>query len=144
MDQRNGYQKIKIGDNARAEWNDINLSGEIVQIDQALNQSKQAFGIQVEFDNPQKQVMSGVNAEIHLISESADKGIWIEWKNLVNITGGKAVYIAREGNAHLIPVQIGQQMDVNVEIISGLDEGDLLITQSQPLLEDGAKIKLIQ
>lgn len=137
-------QKIHIGDKAQALWNDIVLSGKVIQIDQALNQSKQAFGVLVEFDNPEKQVMSGVNAEIHLISNTANAGIWIERKNLVNINDGKAVYIAKDGNAHLTPVKTGHQMDIDVEIISGLEEGDLLITQSQPLLEDGAKINIIQ
>ena len=135
---------LKIGNKASAIWNQLELSGEIVQIDQALNTENQAFGVLVEFENPEQKVISGVNAEIRLKSQSKKAAIWIERKNLVSTEDSKAVYITHDGTARLIPVQTGRQMDLDIEIIRGLDAGDTLVASSQPLLEDGAKIKIIQ
>lgn len=137
-------QILKIGDEAKALWNQIELNGQVVQIDQALNNAQQAFGVRVEFDNPGQKVMSGINAEIQLISKSDNAGIWIERKNLVDHKTGKAVYIAKDGAAQLTPVEIGRQIDLDVEVTRGLKESDILIISSQPLLEDGAKINIIQ
>ncbi len=137
-------QTVMIGDDAQALWNDIQLNGKIIQIDQAMNNIQQAFGVRVEFDNPGQKIMSGINAEIHLISKSDKAGIWIERKDLVDAETGKAVYTAKNGTAQLVPVKTGRQIDLDVEIANGLNAGDILITSSQPLLEDGAKINIIQ
>lgn len=137
-------QTLKVGDEANALWNQIKLNGKVVQIDRALNNEQQAFGVRVEFENPEEKVMSGINAEIRLISKSDEAGIWIERKNLVDHEAGKAVYIVKNGAAQLIPVQIGRTSDLDVEITNGLNESDILIASSQPLLEDGAKINIIE
>ena len=137
-------QSVKIGDEAFATWNHLELPGEIVQIDQALNTENQAFGLLVEFDNPELKVMSGINAEIHLISQSEDASIWIERKNLVRLENGKAVYIADNGTARLTPVQTGGQINLDIEITHGLEPGDTLISSSQPMLVDGIKINIVK
>ena len=136
-------QILSVGDKAEAVWNNILISGHIVQIDKALNTAQQAFGLRVEFENPGQKIISGVNAEIHLISEQHEPAIWIERKNLQTRKDGSTVFVAENGVARVRPVQIGKEIDLDVEIISGLHAGEALVIEGQHLLEDGMKINVL-
>jgi multidrug efflux pump subunit AcrA (membrane-fusion protein) len=40
------------------------------------------------------------------------------------------------------PVTRGRSTDIDVEIVAGLSEGEVLVTEGQLLLEDGMKVRL--
>jgi multidrug efflux pump subunit AcrA (membrane-fusion protein) len=58
-----------------------------------------------------------------------------------NISNAK-VYLAKDGKAILHPVTIGNSTDEYLEVISGLNEGDEIITSGFVSLEDGKAIKI--
>ncbi len=44
--------------------------------------------------------------------------------------------------AHLRKVQIGQRNGMSAEVISGLKEGDIVITHPDSSIEDGKRVRL--
>jgi len=74
---------ISKGRNATATWNEIELAGKVVQVDMSMNSQTQAFGVVVEFSNPNQKVKSGVNAEIAIETGQGGNAIIIDRKNIV-------------------------------------------------------------
>ena len=54
--------------------------------------------------------------------------------------GGWAAYVARNGRAHRVPIEIGHRGRLDVEVTSGLAEGDLVILYPDDRLAEGARI----
>ncbi|MBN1351407.1 efflux RND transporter periplasmic adaptor subunit [candidate division KSB1 bacterium] len=134
---------IVTGNAAIALWQGIELKGKVAQVDLSLNSKNQAFGVVVEFDNPGQRVSSGVNAEIRLLGNAESKSIVTERKNIVKEKNHYYVFIARNDIAVKRKVVLGREQDVNIEILQGIAQGELLITKGQMLLEDNTKIRIV-
>jgi RND family efflux transporter MFP subunit len=135
---------IRTGLPAEAVWNGVVIKGRVVQVDMAMNQDRQAFGVVVEFDNPDRRVRIGVTASVHIFTYTNEDAVVIERKELLEDEGGQYVYVVRDGKAARRPVETGGERELRVEILHGLEAGDRLIVEGNTLVEDGDKVKVIQ
>jgi len=134
--------EVKVGNTATASWRDIILQGEVVQVDMSLDSSNQAFGVVVEFENPENSMMSGVNAEVLLKGKKNSAAITTARKNVITDKESSYVYLADNDVSVKRPVTLGRGMGLDVEIVDGLNPGDCLVTEGQMLLEDNMKISI--
>ena len=139
----NQIQDIQIGAKATASWQNIILMGKVTQVDMSLNSDKQAFGFVAEFENHEKRVMSGVNAEIKIMTFDQEESVVIDRKNIVREGDGYYVYVLKNNQAEKREVHLGRMSGLDVEILDGLEPGDQLIIEGQMLLTDGKKVKII-
>jgi HlyD family secretion protein len=51
------------------------------------------------------------------------------------------VFIAKNRTAHLQHVEVGRKNGLVAEIISGLNEGDMVIAHPDDLIKDGTRIR---
>ena len=135
---------IRVGDKVTAQWQNKELTGRVTQVDMSLNTSMQAFGVVVELDNPDSQVMSGVNVQVTIHSGSDAKTIVLERKNVLQENENDYVYVEENGVAKKRQVQVGKSQGLEIQIVSGLNSGDRLITGGQMLLSDGEKIRVVK
>ena len=70
--------------------------------------------------------------------------IVVERHLLVKENGDSYVWLAKDDKAVRVPVTTGLTDQLAYEITSGLEEGDLLITQGIKSLTEGAKIRIIE
>jgi RND family efflux transporter MFP subunit len=140
----NDISSIRKGDEAKATWNGDLIEGRVMQVDMSLNSHMQAFGVVVEFDNPSRILPSGVNAEITLISKLDNESIFVERKNILRQKNESIVFVAANGTAQRRIIELGDAVGLAVQVTRGLQEGDLLITEGQMLLNDGDKILVIK
>jgi membrane fusion protein (multidrug efflux system) len=134
---------IHKGDKARVIWNGIELIGHVSQVDISLNSNMQAFGVQVVFTNTNQLMQSGVNADIRILSVENRSIITTARKNLIKEGDEYYAYKVIDGKAVKQPVILGRQIDLDVEIIRGLNAGDTIITEGLSLLEDGQRIHIL-
>jgi membrane fusion protein (multidrug efflux system) len=55
---------------------------------------------------------------------------------------GRGVFVAREGKAHLVPVELGPRGPERVQVLSGLKSGDAVIVSNLLRLRDGVAIQV--
>jgi RND family efflux transporter MFP subunit len=134
---------MTLGAGATATWGRRTLDGEVTQVDMSLNSEKQAFGVLVEFDNPDLLVMSGVNAEITVMLPTGRDAIVIDRRSVFREDSRYFVYVAEGSLANKREVVPGRTQGLSLEITSGLQAGDILITEGGMLLEDGSKINVV-
>ncbi len=134
---------LKKGMVAITEFNGVKYYGKITEISLSADPYKQAFYAQVEFDNPKRELKSGVTLDIKIRVYENPKALIIPRNLVMNDDKGSYVFIANNSNAEKRYVHNGSDSGIYYEISSGLNEGDKLIVQGQALVEDGIKIKVI-
>jgi membrane fusion protein (multidrug efflux system) len=135
--------RFKPGLPAYAIWNDIRISGKVVQVDMSINKERQAFGVTVEFDNPKKIPLTGVVAVVSVDLYSNPEAMVVERKNILK-DGDKAyVFVVKGRTAEKRYVSLGNVQGVDMEVVDGLAPGDVLITEGQMYLSDGAPIRMV-
>nr|MBN2277385.1 efflux RND transporter periplasmic adaptor subunit [candidate division Zixibacteria bacterium] len=135
---------FKLGQEATARWNGATLKGRVVQVDMSMNQNRQAFGVVIEFDNPEKAIRCGVTAGIMVSIYHDSQAVVVERKNIVTQDNVNYVFVAEDNTAHKRKVTLGGSGGLEVEIIDGLMMGEMLITEGQIHLEEGKKIRIIE
>jgi RND family efflux transporter MFP subunit len=135
---------LAVGQDATATWGRSTLEGKVTQADLSLNSRKQAFGLMLEFENPGFEVLSGVNAEIRVFVPTETDAVVVDRRAVLREDSSYFVYVADGSIARKRSVSIGRSHGLEVEIVAGLEAGDVLITEGQMLLEEGAKINIVE
>ncbi|MDC7236494.1 MAG: efflux RND transporter periplasmic adaptor subunit [Sphaerochaetaceae bacterium] len=122
------------------------FSGSVVEISPVLDSDSRTLEITISLDdNDSNVVKSGMFGSIKLITEVKDNVISIPSSALSTGNDGYFVYVVSDENtAVLTNVETGLEVDGRVEIISGLNEGDKVITRGQSMLQDGSSVKITE
>ena len=139
----NRIADVQVGNPAQAYWNGQTLTGRVSQADLSLNGEMQAFGVQVSFDNPDHRVLSGINAEVQILSQNATPVLVTARKNLVKVGETYYAYKLVDGKAVKQVVIPGRQVDLSVEIRDGLTEGDVILVEGLSLVENGQRVRVL-
>lgn len=100
------------------------------------------YPVEITIDNPDHTIMAGMFAEVSVVREQSAAENLIIPKTAVNNDG--MVYVVDAQNiAHQRSVETGLANDNNVEILSGLNEGDLVVIVGGYLLSDGAEVRIV-
>ena len=122
--------------------------GKISFIDPNLNESSRTAKARVEVPNPIVS-SSGISRRELLHRLQADGIIRIEWPNLLTIpkrailnTGGDpVVYVDKSGNTfEQRRVKLGRRGDDAWEVLSGVEEGERVVTQGNLLIDAQAEL----
>ncbi|MBN2415466.1 efflux RND transporter periplasmic adaptor subunit [bacterium] len=136
-------REVRKGAAAEARWNGIVLKGSVSQVDLSLNTRRQAFGVTCIFTNEGHAVPSGINAEITIFSHYGEL-LAVDRKNLVREGGTYVAYKVVDGTAVKQTVSTGRPIDLKIEILQGLSEGDTIITGGLTLVEDGQPVRIVK
>ncbi len=137
------YKFIRKGMAAVATWNGEQFRGRVTVVGLSMGDRTRSFPIEIEFDNPKNQLKSGVTVDIKLKIDNDDSAIVIERKNIREENGEKYVYVENEGKARRRTVTTGRESSNEVEITSGLNVGDKIITCCMNQLNEGLKLKVV-
>jgi HlyD family secretion protein len=86
-------------------------------------------------------LLPGMFVSVKIPLQIHDNAVIIPDKAVIEIAGETFVYVADGDTARKRVVTLGIREDSNVEILSGLELTDMVITVGNTFLEDGAKIR---
>lgn len=139
---------IKLGQKAEISfisYDDVVFTGTVVEISPVLDSSSRTLEIKISLDeNTDNIVKSGMFGAIKLVTETKENVISIPSSSLSSDDNGSYVYVAFNDEAVLTYVETGLQVDGRIEILSGLKEGDKVITRGQSMIQDGSSINVTE
>lgn len=118
--------------------------GKISEIALAIDPMKQAFGVEIQFNNAKRELKSGLTTEIKIQAYRNEKALMVPRSYIIKDGDNKYIFIENNGKAERRAVETGIESGINVEIRGGLKQGERLITEGLSLLRDGSKVKVIQ
>jgi RND family efflux transporter MFP subunit len=91
-------------------------------------------------NRPGALLRAGMFARVAVRTNSVKNVIVLDRNSLVEMDGRTAVFVAKDGVAHLRPVTLGLNGITHAQVVSGLTEGELVVTFGHKALKDGAPV----
>jgi HlyD family secretion protein len=89
-----------------------------------------------------RRLGDGYRVEARFVVWESDDVLQVPASALFRHREGWAVFIYRNGRAHSREVRVGHRGGLRAEILSGLEEGETVITHPDRAVEDGTRVKL--
>ncbi len=133
---------IKVGRPATITGPDGDIAGKVVVVSPAVNPNTTTVEVWVQAPNPEEKLKPGGTVRVAIKAETLQDVTLVSSSAILNSDeGGQIVVVITPDNiAHQHKVSIGVRQGINVEIVSGVNEGDKVVTVGGLGLDDGAKV----
>ena len=120
------------------------FTGKVKRIHPTINPATRTFTTEVSIDNKDIRVKPGMFARVSANLGSANHVV-VPDRAIVNQTGSgnKYVYVYKDGVVSFNKVKLGQRIGNTYEIISGVENNDLVVVNGQSQLTNGKKVQIL-
>jgi multidrug efflux pump subunit AcrA (membrane-fusion protein) len=119
------------------------FAGTVRRISPTIDPASRNGEVEIVAANPQHRLKPGMFAKVTLRLEERPDVLVIPRQALARQDGNPAVFVVRDGRAHLQQVTTGLHNDTQVEIIAPLAPDTLIIVAGHHKLEDNALVKIV-
>ena len=130
-------------------YSEYPLLGKVVTISPVLNPQTRAFTVRILLDEMEKGsslleqgLFIGMFARVEIPARTFEGVLTLPREAVIDRYEGKFVYVVLGNRAHLREVETGFNTNEDVEILSGIAAGDLVVTTGQHYLEDGDPVSI--
>ncbi|MDS1137844.1 efflux RND transporter periplasmic adaptor subunit [Nitratireductor indicus] len=155
-EQQLGYLKIDGPIRVTVNDQDMEFAGKIVGIDPKIDPSSRLVSVRAEIANTEGRLTPGQFARVKVELPEEDGIIAVPQTALITSLYGDHVFAVREVKgedgasaegekkleARQVFVTVGRRVNGDVEIIKGLESGDIVITAGQNRLSNGTPVKI--
>lgn len=136
---------IKTGQAATitVDGKDSTYEGTIQNIDLSADTTSRVFDVKVKIDNSDKSLLPGIYAKVELSTDETTDIISVPINALSGNDGDYSIFINDNGTTKKQKVTIGETDQNNVEITSGLKDGDQIICTNTSTLQDGDAVDAV-
>lgn len=118
----------KIHPNAFSKVSDLGVEQKRIKVD-------------IDILDPATNLKPGYDLDIKIITNSKENALQIPENAVFTMDKKDYVFVDDNGKAKLREIERGLESDRQVEVLSGLEEGEIVILSPDSDLEDGARIK---
>ena len=141
----NELHNIKIGQNATVLISSLDktFDGRIIEVGSAADAASRAFSVRIEVENPEMLIRPGMIAGIKIITEQEKEILVIPVESVLNDFNGQSyVFVVDESSDKSFKrsVSLGKAVNDKIEVVSGLNENDLVVSGGQQKLVDGSPV----
>ena len=130
---------VQVGDPVHMQLNYLpgrEWQGQVDYVYPSLNTTTRTAQVRVHFHNPDGYLKPGMFAQMHMEAAPMDDTLLIPREALIRTGSQSRVVLALgEGRFKSVAVRVGHITDDQAEIMSGLDEGDRIVTSAQFLID---------
>ncbi len=119
------------------------FSGKVTNISPICNSVNRTIDVEVLINNPGHKVKPGMYATVEFTEGTRNTTV-IPVSALIDRLGKKFVFIESGGSAKAIPVTTGSAFGDEIEIVSGLNGNENIITSGAEKINDNEKIKIVR
>ena len=117
--------------------------GFIKRISPIVDPTTGTFKVTIEVRDRSKQLKPGMFGRISIVYDTRKDVLLVPKEAILAEDDESAVYVVRDSLAYRQVVETGYSNDALMEIISGIEAGDVIITTGQNSLRDSSKVEII-
>ncbi len=117
------------------------FSGTIYAIEPSVDADTRSLLLRARCPNPDRALVPGAFADVRLVVERIADAITVPAIAVVPELGGKKVFVIAGGRAEVRPVVTGIRTEDRVQVVSGLEPGELVITTAVQQLRPGLEVE---
>jgi RND family efflux transporter MFP subunit len=118
--------------------------GQLVRTAKAINMSTRTLLVEIDVDNAAGRLFSGSYAEVHLRIPSNESTFVIPTNCLIFKSQGLQVALVRDGKVLLADLVPGHDHGTEIEVESGLGDGDQVIINPSDSVTSGQSVRIVQ
>lgn len=120
------------------------LPGTVATVSPGVDQTN-TFGVTIEIQNPDEKLRPGMFAEVRFVREGVQGALAVPVDAVQrNLQGQDYLFVVREGDiAQQVYVTTGISDGRNIEIISGISDGEVIVVRGQTEIADGQAVNVI-
>jgi membrane fusion protein (multidrug efflux system) len=136
---------IDVGDrvNFKVQGSDKKYRAVIYAIDPKIDPSTRTLQARAIFPNKNYEILPGAFAEVEVILEEIPNAILIPAEALIPSVEGNKVFICNGGKAVERKVETGVRTERFIQVLSGVQPGDTVLTTGLLQLKSGFKVKVV-
>ena len=119
-----------------------NRTGKVAAIDRGVASGTGTIKVRVEFPNEDDALKDGMSCVLNVLNNDSGERLQIPYKSVSEQMGEFFVFVSQDTIAKQHKVKLGPRIGSDVVIMSGLQQGDKVITDGFQRLRDGGKITL--
>ena len=99
--------------------------------------------VEIDIENPDRALRDGMFGRAEILLEKLIKNLSIPSSCLVqrNGKGEGAVFVVKDGALHRVPIRVGLDDGLRVEVTSGLSEADQIVLRPDASVPEGTKVQ---
>ena len=121
------------------------FKGTLVRNTQAIDAASRTMLAEVAVDNPTGELLPGAYAQVHLKLHSASAAVIVPVNTLIFRSEGAQVAVVQADNrVALKKIAIGRDFGTEVEVVSGLEQGEAVILNPSDSLTSGTEVRIVK
>lgn len=123
------------------------FSGTVIEVGVTLDRSTGTYPVTVMIDEPSPEILPGMSAEVTFtFGFAGEKSFVVPTAAIVEDirTGERSLWIVSENTVEKRKVQTGALVSEGIEIVSGLNEGEVVVTAGVHQLEEGMEVRILE
>ena len=121
------------------------FTGTLTEISPVLNRSSRTLEIIISLADSDNVIKSGMFGSVKLITRLKEGVFSLPAESILDTSEGSFVYVVSPDNtAHQQFIETGLEIDGMVEILSGIEQGDLVVTRGISMLREGFSVRIAQ
>lgn len=119
------------------------FNGTVSKIYPTVDEMTRTFGVEIRMTNPGNKVRPGMYARVTM-NFGTEKRVVVPDQAIVKQvgSGSRFVYVYQDGKVLFNEVKLGQRLDSEYELISGVPTGSQVVVAGQSKLSDQMEVKL--
>ncbi|HUX12321.1 MAG TPA: efflux RND transporter periplasmic adaptor subunit [Spirochaetia bacterium] len=134
---------IRTGARAVIAGRNETIEGQVTEVSLNMDPDTKAFLVRAFFAGKPRTLVSGMNVDLQVETYRNDRAIVVAQKDLVHGGGGWTAYVVQGNRAVRRDLVTGRQQGLDLEVVKGLAEGELLVTDGVEGLADGTLVKVV-
>jgi HlyD family secretion protein len=139
-------ESIRVGRPARVAGPDGDMAGAVTVVSPSASAGATTVEVWVQIANAGERLKPGATVRVSIIAETIQNTLVVPASALLNGDEGKqkVMVVTKDSVAHERTVAVGVRQGDRVQILSGVQEGDQVVTSGGLGLEDKAKVSIQQ
>lgn len=141
-----GMQNLSLGQRAMITTDflpDEKFEGRILRISPVVDPGSGTFKVTLELAADDRRLRPGMFVNAHIVTATHADAVLVPKRAVVYDDGMPHVFVVSDSMAQKVRFDIGFDDTEHVEVISGVEKGDLIVVVGQNGLKDKAKVRII-
>src|SRR5688572_7932770 len=122
-------------------WPDRNFAGVVVRISPSLNATARTLTVEAEIQNVDGLLKPGQFATVRITQSKPEPAVMIPVKAVKTVGDANSIFVVKDGIARETFVQLGLLEGDQIQVKSGVLEGDLVVVSDLSQLSDGVFVR---
>ena len=139
-------RNISVGQSARIttdHLSDVKFPGRIIRISPVVDPNSGTFRVTLGIDDGDGRLRPGMFVTTHIVTATHERALLVPKRAVVYDDGHPHVFVVQDSTARKIQLDVGFENTENLEVLSGVSQGDSIVVVGQNGLKDQAKVRVI-